>query len=150
MHNIRHYIVNAVTVYRVLAAPVLLVLIFSGQAILFSWLLPVRFLNVIKIQAHILNVKTEIMEAEKFCQSCTMPLDAENRGSEKDGTPSQLYCKYCYKNGVFTDPGMTLEKMESICMEEMKKQQLPLDIIQQSRAMLPHLIRWRNVKRTGL
>jgi hypothetical protein len=36
------------------------------------------------------------MEAEKFCQSCTLPIDnIEDRGIEKDGSKSDLYCKYC-------------------------------------------------------
>ncbi len=36
---------------------------------------------------------------EKFCQSCSMPLELHGqdvRGSEKDGSQSQIYCSYCY------------------------------------------------------
>ncbi|WP_313466959.1 zinc ribbon domain-containing protein [Streptococcus parasuis] len=35
---------------------------------------------------------------EKFCQSCSMPLELHSqdvRGSEKDGSQSQIYCSYC-------------------------------------------------------
>jgi len=84
------------------------------------------------------------MEPQKFCQSCTMPLDSqENRGTEKDGSKSDTYCKYCYKEGVFTDPGMTLERMKEIAKTEMKKQSLPDNIIQMSINMLPQLKRWK-------
>ena len=84
------------------------------------------------------------MEPQKFCQSCTLPIDnMEDRGTEKDGSKSDLYCKYCYKNGEFTDPGMTLDRMKEIAQAEMKKQSLPDKVIQQSIDMLPHLKRWQ-------
>jgi hypothetical protein len=42
-----------------------------------------------------------------------MPLDgsAENFGTEADGSPSGEYCKFCYQNGVFTDPSQTVDGM---------------------------------------
>jgi hypothetical protein len=84
------------------------------------------------------------MEPEKFCQSCTFPMDKmEDRGTEKNGSRSDLYCKYCYKDGAFTDPGMTLDRMKEIATREMGKQHLPDSIILQSIAMLPHLKRWQ-------
>lgn len=80
----------------------------------------------------------------KFCQSCTFPIDnSDDRGTEKDSSKSSMYCKYCYKNGEFTDPGMTLEKMQEIVKTEMQKQNLPANIIQQSLTMLPLLKRWK-------
>lgn len=84
------------------------------------------------------------MNPVNFCQSCTLPVDnIEDRGTEKDGSKSAVYCKYCYKDGVFTDPGMTLERMKSIALTEMKKQHIPDNIIQQSLNMLPTLKRWQ-------
>ena len=32
-------------------------------------------------------------------------------GTNHDGTDAVEYCKFCYQNGVFTDPGMTLARM---------------------------------------
>ena len=90
------------------------------------------------------NIKHIEMKPEKFCQSCTLPMDnMEDRGTEKDGSKSDMYCKYCYQNGVFTDPDMTLNKMMEIAKAEMKKQHLPESIIQQSMNMLPRLKRWQ-------
>lgn len=84
------------------------------------------------------------MEPQKFCQSCTLPIDnMEDRGTEKDGSKSDMYCKYCYKDGAFTDPGMTLERMKEIAKAEMGKQHLPDNVIQQSIEMLPRLKRWQ-------
>ena len=31
-----------------------------------------------------------------------MPLNDENRGTNADGSRSEDYCMYCYKNGAFT------------------------------------------------
>ncbi|HRO47541.1 zinc ribbon domain-containing protein [Agriterribacter sp.] len=84
------------------------------------------------------------MESQKFCQSCTFPIDnMKDRGTEKDGSKSNMYCKYCYQNGAFTDPDMTLERMKEIARTEMGKQRLPDHIIQQSINMLPGLKRWQ-------
>lgn len=44
-HKPSYYIVNAITFYRLLAAPVLLFLLFSDQLAIFKWLLVVSFLT---------------------------------------------------------------------------------------------------------
>lgn len=83
------------------------------------------------------------MKPELFCQSCTMPIDnIEDRGTEKNGMPGSLYCKYCYQQGEFTSPDITLEQMKKITEEAMRKQHLPDEIIQWSLQMLPSLKRW--------
>lgn len=85
------------------------------------------------------------MEPRLFCQSCTLPIDeVEDRGTEKNGTKSELYCKYCYKDGVFTNPNMTLKQMMIICEQQMKKQNISPEILAQSFKMLPRLKRWNN------
>jgi phosphatidylglycerophosphate synthase len=43
MHKRWYYIVNAITLYRLLAAPVLFILILTKNINVFSWLLPVSF-----------------------------------------------------------------------------------------------------------
>ena len=48
---------------------------------------------------------------EKICQSCGMPLDSDEvRGVEADGSINPDYCVYCYKDGKFTEPDLTLEE----------------------------------------
>ena len=39
---------------------------------------------------------------------------AADFGTEKDGSPSKEYCTYCYQNGEWTQPNITLE--ETIAM----------------------------------
>lgn len=57
----------------------------------------------------------------KFCQSCGMPLTApEQYGTQADGSPSEDYCSYCYKNGQFTGE-MTMDEMIDFCTPMMVK-----------------------------
>jgi hypothetical protein len=51
------------------------------------------------------------------CQSCGLKeLDAPgNFGSNADGSKSEDYCVYCFKDGVFTYPDATLEEMIEFC-----------------------------------
>lgn len=87
------------------------------------------------------------MEPKLFCQSCTMPIDnAADRGTEKDGSNSTEYCKYCYQNGAFINPGMSLENMKALITEKMQEMHLPISITQKSMDMLAGLKRWRTQK----
>ena len=87
------------------------------------------------------------MEPKLFCQSCTMPIDnIADRGSEKDGSKSSEYCKYCYQNGALINPNMTFEEMKSLVITQMKKMNLPPATIEKSVKSLPDLKRWRNVQ----
>lgn len=84
------------------------------------------------------------MTLEKFCQSCSMPIDnPEDRGTEKNGSKSDMYCKYCYVDGAFTTPHMTLDQMKGMVITQMKKRNIPENIIQQALNVLPHLTRWK-------
>jgi len=84
-----------------------------------------------------------MQEPTMFCQSCTMPIDnADDRGTEKDGSKSNEYCKYCYRDGAFLQPAVTFEEMKSFISGQMQKMNLPDDIIQRSLKLLPHLKRW--------
>jgi len=84
------------------------------------------------------------MPPKMFCQSCTMPIDNEiDRGTEKDGSYSNEYCKYCYRHGVFINPEMTLGEMKSVITEQMQNRKIPEVILQQSLTILPGLKRWK-------
>ncbi|MDR2559650.1 MAG: zinc ribbon domain-containing protein [Oscillospiraceae bacterium] len=56
------------------------------------------------------------MENVIFCQSCMMPMQGEEYGTEKDGSRSTDYCHYCYKDGGFTDESTTMEQMVEFCI----------------------------------
>jgi len=50
-----------------------------------------------------------------FCQSCGMPLTKDDDcGSEKDGSISYDYCRFCYQSGAFLQD-CTMEEMAEHC-----------------------------------
>jgi len=52
------------------------------------------------------------LAAAPVCQSCAMPMaKPEDFGTEANGTLSKDYCIYCYKDGKFTAPDMTIDQM---------------------------------------
>jgi len=87
--------------------------------------------------------KINVMANKHFCQSCSMPMDTpELFGTEKDGSKNSDYCKYCYVDGAFTNPNMTLEEMKDLMMKIMDKEKLPEDIVEVAISRLPYLKRW--------
>lgn len=82
---------------------------------------------------------------QSYCQSCGMPLIEEALlGTEKGGHKSQEYCAYCYEEGKFTQPQLTVEGMIDICVPHLKEDGMPEN---EARSMLtsflPSLKRWR-------
>ncbi|MBO5053562.1 MAG: zinc ribbon domain-containing protein [Muribaculaceae bacterium] len=85
----------------------------------------------------------------KFCQSCAVPLNDENMGTEADGSVSEDYCIYCYKEGKFTRE-MTMEQMIDFCAQftdEINRQSGKNLTVEQARMMMrqffPQLKRWK-------
>lgn len=85
----------------------------------------------------------------KFCQSCGMPLEtAEHFGTNKDNSPNEEYCNYCFKEGEFTQD-VTMDEMIDICAQytdqwktEDGKPVTKEDAIAQMKQFFPHLKRW--------
>ena len=54
---------------------------------------------------------------EKICQSCGMPINDKSLfGTEKTGSRSTDYCKYCYQNGEFIDK-VSMEEYIEMCSQ---------------------------------
>jgi hypothetical protein len=83
---------------------------------------------------------------EKQCQSCGMPLEGgEKSGTEKDGSKSTMYCEYCYKDGSFVTPNMTMEEMKDVLDNTIGKQGLKGKIFAwMGKKQLPRLKRWQD------
>ncbi|WP_447402560.1 effector binding domain-containing protein [Lysinibacillus sp. fkY74-1] len=82
---------------------------------------------------------------QSYCQSCGMPLtDEALLGTEKEGHKNQDYCTYCYEEGSFKQPNLTVEEMIDICVPHLKGDGMPAN---EARTMLtsflPSLKRWR-------
>jgi hypothetical protein len=85
-----------------------------------------------------------MMRPKHICQSCSMPLDnSEDRGTEKDGTKSNVYCKYCYQHGEFTEPELTAAEMKENIILQMKDQNIPAETIEQTVNNVLQLKRWK-------
>lgn len=88
---------------------------------------------------------------EKYCESCGMPLtEPEELGTDENGSLSQEYCIYCYRDGKFTQD-VTMEQMIEISLRHLDE----LDVYEENditreealesmRAFFPKLKRWRN------
>ena len=83
------------------------------------------------------------MSKKQFCQSCSMPLDGKDNGTEKDGSPSQKYCSMCYKNGAFITPDMTLDQMTVIVDDALREKGWGRIRRYLAKGMLPKLDRWK-------
>lgn len=97
------------------------------------------------------DIKPNYMnEPMKFCQSCGMPMQAATDfGTEADGSPSDDYCVYCYKQGAFAQE-CTMEEMIQHCAQfhdefhdENGKSFTYEETIAGMREFFPSLKRWR-------
>ncbi len=85
------------------------------------------------------------MELNKICQSCGMPLkkDPNGGGTEADGSKSLLYCSYCYKDGQFTQPQWTAEKMQAFGKSKLMEMGFPGFLAGLFTRGVPKLKRWQ-------
>jgi hypothetical protein len=82
----------------------------------------------------------------KQCQSCGMPLkEGEQSGTEADGSKSLKYCHFCYENGKFTQPDMTLEGMKEFTDKMLKEKGWITPLRWMAKMQLPKLERWKKV-----
>ena len=86
-----------------------------------------------------------MQETFKNCQSCGMPLkkDPKGGGTNADASLSQTYCSYCFENGQFKQPDMTLEQMTVFVKEKLKEMGFPGFIAGWFTKGLPNLKRWK-------
>lgn len=81
-----------------------------------------------------------------FCQSCSMPMEKpEDFGTASSGYRVNDYCRHCYRDGAFTDPGVTLGQMIDFCAGVMAERRVmpEPDARLLLTEVLPGLKRWR-------
>lgn len=81
----------------------------------------------------------------KYCQSCGMPLkkDPQGSGTNQDGSKSTIYCSYCYINGAFKTPNMTLQEMQTLVKTKLKEKGMPGFIAWFFASNISKLERWK-------
>jgi hypothetical protein len=82
------------------------------------------------------------------CQSCGMPISPqfENLGTNADGSSNDQYCSFCFEHGAFTQPGLKVEDMISMSIDNMTGDDLrmPLDkATELANRVIPTLGRWK-------
>jgi hypothetical protein len=65
-------------------------------------------------------------------------------GRYSDGTQNDEFCRHCFEDGKFTEPDMTLDRMIEKCIAIMKSMDVPETQIEQTKAFIPMLKRWRS------
>lgn len=85
-------------------------------------------------------------EEGKFCQSCGMPLESsKDSGTNADGTLNPKYCHYCFRNGKFLEPDITVDEMIEKVVRIMKLTKMPEQQVREvAKSFIPSLERWRN------
>ena len=85
------------------------------------------------------------MSPSPKCQSCGMPLKADPKGGgvNADGSRSVEYCSYCYVQGAFINPGMTLDEMNALVIGKLQEKGFPKWVARFFASGLKRLKRWR-------
>lgn len=53
-----------------------------------------------------------------MCQSCGMPMcEDKDKGTNADGSLSEENCVYCWKDGAYTNPDITVKEMKDLCVK---------------------------------
>ena len=82
-----------------------------------------------------------------FCQSCGMPMNKpEDSGINTDGSMSKEYCKFCFENGKFTDPNITMQQMmEKVAGFMVTLEKMPANEAKRlAKTFIPELKRWQS------
>ena len=79
-----------------------------------------------------------------YCQSCAMPMESDDHyGSNADNTQNRAYCCFCYREGQFIEPEVTLEQMQERVKAIMTEVQVSPAVIEKVINLIPTLKRWR-------
>lgn len=81
-----------------------------------------------------------------ICQSCSMPLTKEEElGTNADGSINEDYCIYCYKDGKFTDGGVSMEEYIEMNVKFADQAGMtPEEMRAHCQKVFPTLKRWKN------
>ena len=79
--------------------------------------------ETLKLLSKLFNVSINTLlgsPRQLVCQCCGMPMDDELIGKDKDGTPNEEYCKWCYADGTYTYSDM--DNLIDVCIPHMVEQ----------------------------
>ena len=77
-----------------------------------------------------------------ICQCCGMPMDDSIIGRDKDGTPNENYCQWCYADGTYTYSDM--DDLIEICVPHMANKDFSEEQVRSyMKTRLPQLNYWK-------
>jgi len=82
-----------------------------------------------------------------FCQSCGMPMEKpEDFGTNTDGSKSEDYCHFCFQNGKFTEPNITMDQMnDKVAGFMVTQSKMPeTQAKEMAKTFIPKLKRWQS------
>ena len=77
------------------------------------------------------------------CESCGVPLNDDNRGTEEDGSAGEKYCSTCYAKGAFTLPDGTAEQVREKAVAAVVKLGVPPHTANMLTEKIEELPRWK-------
>jgi Putative zinc ribbon domain len=82
---------------------------------------------------------------DAFCQSCGMALtkDPLGGGTDSGGLRSTEYCSYCYREGRFTEPNLSVQEMMAKVEGKLREMRVPGVLARRLSLNIPLLSRWR-------
>ena len=85
------------------------------------------------------------MDSKLRCQSCGMPLGDGFFGTEKNGSETQEYCKFCYQDGEYVQPDLTVDDMIQMSINNMTTAQgmSQEESERLAQEYIPNLKRWK-------
>lgn len=76
--------------------------------------------ETLKLLSRLFNVSINTLlgsPQKLICQCCGMPMEDDIIGRDKDGTPNEEYCKWCYADGTYTYSNM--DDLIEVCIPHM-------------------------------
>ena len=107
--------------------------------------------ETLKLLSRLFNVSINTLlgsPRQLICQCCGMPLEDAIISHDKDGTPNEDYCQWCYADGTYMYSDM--DDLIDVCVRNMANENISEE---QARAYLkqalPRLDYWKKYKELG-
>ncbi len=101
--------------------------------------------ETLKLLAEVFNVSIDTLlgaPRQRICQCCGMPLEDELISKEKNGTPNENYCKWCYADGTYTYGNM--DDLIDVCVTHMVSEAFSEEQAREyMKQLLPKLDYWK-------
>jgi hypothetical protein len=100
-----------------------------------------------KTETEVQNQQTDLENDDSedllICQSCGMPMTEDLYGTNADSSSNHENCIYCYKDGAYTAPDITMNEMLDICVSNLVEQGFDkAEAVAMMEEILPTLDRW--------